>query len=96
MLWQGYGWPPLSALPVLIGMGASATLAQLAMTRAYKEGDVLIVGSLSYSTVAFTSLLGILLWSEWLAPGEWLGLALIVASGVLATRVGNRERVARA
>ncbi|WP_326526890.1 DMT family transporter [Dokdonella sp.] len=96
VLWQGYGWPPLSALPVLIGMGASATLAQLAMTRAYKEGDVLIVGSLSYSTVAFTSLLGILLWSEWLAPGEWLGLALIVASGVLATRVGNRERVARA
>lgn len=85
MLWQGFAWPSLASLPVLLGMGVSATLAQLAMTRAYKEGHVLIVGSLSYSTVAFTSLLGIVLWGEWLAPGEWLGLGLIVASGVMAT-----------
>lgn len=86
VLAHGFAWPPLAALPVLLGMGASATLAQLAMTRAYKEGHVLIVGSLSYSTVAFTSLAGIALWGEWLAAGEWLGLALIVASGIVATR----------
>jgi len=46
------------------------------MTRAYKEGHVLIVGRLSDSTVAFTGLLGIVFWGEWLAPGDWLGLAL--------------------
>ncbi|MER2527032.1 MAG: DMT family transporter [Candidatus Competibacter denitrificans] len=85
--------PSLDAVPVLLGIGASATLAQLAMTRAYKEGQVLIVGSLSYSTVAFTSLLGILLWNEWLAPSEWIGLALIVASGVIAT-VGSQQKSA--
>ena len=85
--------PSLAAAPVLLSIGASATLAQLAMTRAYKEGQVLIVGSLSYSTVAFTSLLGIVLWNEWLTPSEWVGLALIVASGVIAT-VGSQHQSA--
>ncbi len=82
------------SIPVLVGIGATATLAQLAMTRAYKEGHVLIVGSLSYSTVAFTSLLGILIWGEWLDPGEWLGLGLIVASGVMATSGLHRPATA--
>lgn len=85
MMAHGLRWPALESIPVLVGIGATATLAQLAMTRAYKEGHVLIVGSLSYSTVAFTSLLGIAIWGEWLDPGEWLGLGLIVASGVMAT-----------
>lgn len=94
LLASGFRWPPLAALPVLLAIGASATLAQLAMTRAYKEGQVLIVGSLSYSTVAFTSLLGIALWGEWPAVGEWLGLALIVASGIVATRGLHRPAAA--
>ncbi len=59
ILLHDFRWPPLGSVPVLVGIGATATLAQLAMTRAYREGHVLIVGSLSYSTVAFTSLLGI-------------------------------------
>lgn len=83
--------PSLESVPMLLGIGASATLAQLAMTRAYKEGQVLIVGSLSYSTVAFTSLLGIVLWNEWLSASEWVGLALIIASGVIATVGSQRE-----
>ncbi len=59
ILLHDFRWPLLGSVPVLVGIGATATLAQLAMTRAYREGHVLIVGSLSYSTVAFTSLLGI-------------------------------------
>jgi drug/metabolite transporter (DMT)-like permease len=94
MVVHGLRWPALESIPVLVGIGATATLAQLAMTRAYKEGHVLIVGSLSYSTVAFTSLLGILIWGEWLEPGEWAGLGLIVASGVMATLGLNRPAAA--
>lgn len=98
MILHGFRWPALQSIPVLVGIGVTATLAQLAMTRAYKEGHVLIVGSLSYSTVAFTSLLGIALWGEWLDPWEWVGLGLIVASGVMATsglhRPAGSDRVA--
>lgn len=75
---------------LLLGLGATATLAQLAMTRAYREGDTLVVGSLAYTTVIFASLWGVLLWREVLPPSSWLGIALIVLSGVLASRVAPR------
>ena len=91
LLWRGSHIPSPTSIPILLGIGICATLAQLTMTRAYKDGHVLIVGSLSYSTVAFTSLLGILLWHEWLASKAWLGLGLIVASGVIATLGSNHS-----
>ena len=73
-------------LGLLVAMGACATLAQLAMTRAYRKGDPLVAGSLAYSTVILSSLLGILLWQETLSPTGWLGVALIVASGIVSLR----------
>jgi drug/metabolite transporter (DMT)-like permease len=77
-------------LAMLIGMGATATLAQLAMTRAYREGDTLTVGSFAYSTVVFASLLGYLLWNETLPAESWGGVAVIVLSGVISVRFTPR------
>lgn len=74
-------------LLVLFGLGVSATLGQLAMTRAYRDGETLTVGSLAYSTVVFTTLLSILIWQEAVSITSWLAISLIIASGVLATRV---------
>lgn len=71
-------------LPLLVGMGASATLAQLAMTRAYRRGHTLVAGSLAYSTVIFSSLFGIALWDETLSPGQWSAIGLIVAGGIMS------------
>ncbi len=70
---------------LLVGVGASATIAQLAMTRAYKRGNTLVTASLAYSTVIFASLFGMALWNEMLSPGAWFAIAIIVASGVVAT-----------
>ncbi|HEU0219301.1 MAG TPA: DMT family transporter, partial [Gallionella sp.] len=72
---------------ILLGLGSSATLAQLAMTRAYRTGRTLVVGSLAYSTIVFASLFGMLLWDETLSLGSWLGMAFIIASGVLSLRL---------
>jgi len=74
----------LRHVPILLGLGASATLAQLAMTRAYRLGKTLVVGSLAYITVAFASLFGILLWGEWLDKLSWLGMSLIALSGIFS------------
>lgn len=81
-------------LPILLGLGTTATLAQLAMTRAYRLGNTLAVGSLAYSTVVFASLFGIVLWNETLAPSSWLAIGLIVASGVISTRATARVKPA--
>jgi drug/metabolite transporter (DMT)-like permease len=72
---------------LLLGLGSSATLAQLAMTRAYRTGKTLVVGSLAYSTIVFASLFGMLLWGETLSLSSWMGMAFIIASGVLSLRL---------
>jgi S-adenosylmethionine uptake transporter len=77
------GWLPSLEL---LGVGGFATLAQLAMTRAYKRGRTFLSASLAYSTVVFASLFGALLWGERLGSDGWLAIVLIAASGLLASR----------
>lgn len=77
-------------LALLLGMGVCGTLGQLAMTRAYRVGHTLTVGSFAYSTVVFTSLLSMLIWSEMLSAASWIAIALIIACGVLSARMTSR------
>ena len=72
---------------LLLGLGSTATLAQLAMTRAYRVGNTLVVGSLAYSTIVFASLFGMLLWNEVLPLSSWLGMTFIIVGGVLSLRL---------
>lgn len=78
-----------AGLIILLGLGGTATLAQLAMTQAYLAGNTLVVGSLAYSTILFASLLGNLVWHETIAPAAWAGMTLIIAGGVLSLRLSH-------
>ena len=71
-------------LPLLIGIGLSALLGQLCMTRAYKTGTLWLASNFAYSAIVFASLFGVLIHGDWLSPMAWAGMAVIVASGVLA------------
>jgi drug/metabolite transporter (DMT)-like permease len=81
---------------ILAGVGLCGTLAQLAMTRAYRTGNTLVVGSLSYSTLVFGALATWVVWSERMAPLEWAGMLVIVASGIMAMRAERKEEVEEA
>jgi drug/metabolite transporter (DMT)-like permease len=76
---------------ILLGLGSTATLAQIAMTHAHRVGHTLVIGSLAYSTIVFASLFGMLLWNEILPLSSWLGMALIIASGVLSLRLSPKH-----
>jgi drug/metabolite transporter (DMT)-like permease len=78
-------------LLILLGLGSTATLAQLAMTRAYRTGKTLVAGSLSYSTVIFASIFGMILWGEALPLMEWIGMGLIIAGGVLSLKLAPKH-----
>lgn len=78
-------------LLVLVSLGASATIAQLAMTRAYRTGDTLVVASLAYVTVLLASLFGAIWWHEHLSPGEWVAIGLIMLSGIISIRSSKRK-----
>lgn len=67
---------------LLFGVASLATLAQLAMTRAYKRGKTLVSASLAYSTVVFSTLLGAVFWHEHLTIGEGFAMLLIILSGI--------------
>ena len=76
-------WQDLS---VLLALGVSATIAQLALTRAYRTGKTLAVASLAYVTVIISSLFGILFWGEMPPSSEWFAITLIILSGIISIK----------
>jgi S-adenosylmethionine uptake transporter len=80
--WQEAAW--------IIPIGVLASLGQLAMTRAYRKGATLVVASMQYSGIVFAALFGALLMDEQIEPLGWAGMAVIVASGLIATYLRTR------
>ncbi len=91
MLMQNFTPLTWKDLPLLFGLGLSATIAQLAMTRAYRTGNTLTVASLAYLTVVLASLIGILIWSEHLSFSEWLAIGIIILSGIISIHTTNKQ-----
>jgi len=85
----GFHRPQAGDWPWLAGIGITATVAQLALTRAYHRGRTLTVGSLAYTTVGFSALYGALLFGERLPLPAWTGMAVVAAAGVWAVRAST-------
>lgn len=83
-----------SGLALLLAIGISATLAQVAMTRAYRLGKALVTANLQYSGIVFSSFWGVLIWGDALSWHAWAGILLILCSGVGATYFSARRAVA--
>lgn len=96
----GLGWslsgelhpPDLQGALIVLGVGVFGGLAQLAMTRSYRYGRTVVSANLSYSTVVFASLFGLLLWDETLPMSALSGIALIIASGIAVSLATRRRR----
>ncbi len=71
---------------IVFGLGAAATFGQLALTRAYRTGKTMVVGSFAYSTIVFSSMLAWILFDEALPLMSWLAIGIIIAAGIVATR----------
>lgn len=74
----------------VIPIGILASLGQWCMTRAYRKGATLVVASMQYSGIVFAALFSLLLFGDKIAPMGWAGIAVIVASGLLATVLRSR------
>ncbi len=78
---------------LLLGVASFATVAQLAMTRAYTRGKTLMSAALAYSTVIFSCLFGMAFWGEVLDASAWAAIALIILSGIAATHFSRASPV---
>ncbi len=82
-----WAWPQaLWLLPV----GLLATLGQLCMTRAFSHGATLVVACLQYSGIVFGVLYGLILFGDDIPISGWLGMGLILVSGIAATALRAR------
>ncbi len=78
---------------ILIPLGLSATIAQIAMTRAYRLGNSLVIGAFSYLTIVFSGVISLLYFNETMRIEDVLGAILIIASGAIASNISLKSRV---
>lgn len=84
------GWHVPSAaehVGLLLGVGVFATLGQLAMTRAYRKGDTVVVAAFAYSTVVFGGMLDTLIFNMVMPVTAWVGMLITVLAGIQAARL---------
>ena len=81
-------WRPPDATQwqVLLALGVLATLAQLALTRAYAHAPAAQVGPFLYMVVVFTTLLEGWYFEVWPDPLSIAGAVLVCTAGILTLR----------
>ena len=80
--WQAAVW--------LLPIGVLASIAQWCMTRAYSQGPTLVAANLQYSGIVFAALYSLLLFGDQIPLLGWLGMLVIVVSGVVATALRTK------
>ena len=74
----------------LLPIGVLASIAQWCMTRAYSQGPTLVAANLQYSGIVFAALYSLLLFGDQIPLLGWLGMVVIVVSGVVATALRTK------
>ncbi|MDT7520023.1 DMT family transporter [Rhodoferax sp. TBRC 17660] len=80
--WRDAAW--------VIPIGVLASMGQWCMTRAYRKGATLVVASMQYSGIVFGAVFSLALFGDQIPMIGWIGITIIVASGVLATVLRTR------
>jgi drug/metabolite transporter (DMT)-like permease len=85
-------WLPLQSgdLWVIAGVGVSGSLAQVALTEAFRRGEASLIAPLEYSALVWGVCLDLALWHVLPDGVTWIGAGIIVASGLYLLR---REKV---
>jgi len=83
---SGFVLPSSNDIIFIILLGLVSSYAQIFMTKAYSVAKAGIIGTISYSNIAFSIILGMVLGDSF--PDIWiiLGICLIVISGLLVSK----------
>ncbi|MBP3983565.1 DMT family transporter [Pseudoxanthomonas helianthi] len=85
-------WQPLQWRDgwIIAAVGLCGTLAQVALTEAFRRGEASLIAPLEYTALVWVAMLDVALWGVLPAAPTWVGAAIIVASGLYLL---TRERV---
>lgn len=82
---RDFSIPAIKYIPFIILMGASATVAQLLMTRAFQMSKAGIVGAVIYMNVIFSLFIGMALGDAFPDYLSLIGMFCVIGGGILNT-----------
>ena len=87
-------WTPIRAQDwwIVAGIGITGTLAQVALTEAFRVGEASLVAPLEYTALLWGVLLDLALWRTLPDGVTWIGAAIIIASGLYLMKRDLRRR----
>lgn len=90
-----HAWMPIRSDDwwVIAGIGVTGTLAQVALTEAFRRGEASLIAPLEYTALVWGVMLDLALWGVLPDTVTWIGAGIIIASGLYLIR---RERGAHA
>jgi drug/metabolite transporter (DMT)-like permease len=74
--------PGLLDLGLLVTVGLLGGVAQILMTVAFKHADLAVIAPFEYTAMIWATLFGYVFWSEVPGLNIWLGVAVVMASGL--------------
>lgn len=93
------GWVAIQPVDwwVILGVGVSGALGQVALTNAYRVGEASQLAPLEYTGLVWVVLLDLTVWGVLPDRATWIGAGIIIASGVYLLhrdriRAPDRER----
>lgn len=81
-LFRAWSMPARVDLPLLLILGVFASVGGYFISQAYRLGEAALVAPFEYLALPLSILLGILIFDEWPDFVAWIGIALILGSGL--------------
>ena len=81
--------PTLLDLGLMVSLGALAAIAHFMIIKAFEHAQASVLAPFGYSEIIMTTLLGYLIFDDFPDAFTWLGLAIIISSGIY---ISIRER----
>ena len=86
--------PTLDEVPLFLGIGISAAVAQWLYATALKNIPAAIVAVVNFSSIIWAVAFGWLIWNDWPLPIVFVGAAVIIGANALIVWRENRARSA--
>ena len=93
--WRDWVTPDFQSLAMMFGVAFFATLALLSITKAVHCASPAKVTPFDYSRIIWTLALGFLFWGELPDSVTWIGIAVIIMSGLYIISKGRTVKKAR-
>jgi drug/metabolite transporter (DMT)-like permease len=85
--------PTLHQLMVLGVMSAFAAVSQLLTMHAFSKADAAVLAPFGYSEIVTATVVGLVLFGDFPAPVTWVGILVIIASGIYIAVAGRPIRL---